>query len=87
MTVLNPVSVSTRVGWNDNLYQTPVNKVPNHSHLPVLAFSYTGDGAFPGLRASPLIDVQQGHRQLHMWLETWDLQSVLFGWWFSSWEF
>ena len=50
-------------------------------HSPTL-----GHGVFTGPRASPLIDVWQGHPLLHMWLEQWVPPCVLFGWWFSPWE-
>jgi hypothetical protein len=41
---------------------------------------------FTGPKASPLIDVQQGHPLLHMWLKPWVSPCVLFVWWFSLWE-
>ena len=43
-------------------------------HSPVL-----GHQAFTGPRASPSIDVQQGHPLLHMQLEPWAPPCVLFG--------
>jgi hypothetical protein len=50
-------------------------------HSPTL-----GPWAFTGPRASPLIDVQQGHTLIHMCLKPWVPAYVLFGWWFSHWE-
>jgi hypothetical protein len=47
-------------------------------HSPTL-----GHRAFTEPRASPLIDVPQGHPLLHMGLEPWVPPCVLFGWWFS----
>jgi hypothetical protein len=57
---------------------TPVS-LPWHS--PTL-----GHRTFPGPRASPPIDVQQGHPLLHMCLEPWIPPCVVFGLWFSTWE-
>jgi hypothetical protein len=37
-------------------------------------------------RASPFIDVPQGHPLIHMQLEPWVCPCVLFGWWFSPWD-
>ena len=51
------------------------------SHSPTL-----GHGAFTGPRASPPINVQQGHPLLHMQLEPWIPPCVPSGWWFSPWE-
>jgi hypothetical protein len=42
--------------------------------------------AFTEPRASPLIDVRQGHPLLHIQLKPWVLSCVLFDWWFSPWE-
>jgi hypothetical protein len=50
-------------------------------HSPTL-----GHRAFTRSRASPLIDVPQGHLVLHMQLKPWVPPYVLFGWWFSPWE-
>jgi hypothetical protein len=50
-------------------------------HSPTL-----GHRAFTRPRASPLIDVLQGHPLLHMHLETWVPPYIPFGWWFSPWE-
>ena len=36
---------------------------------------------------SPSIDDWQGHPLLHMQLEPWVPPCVIFGWWFSPWEF
>jgi hypothetical protein len=36
--------------------------------------------------ASPPIDDWLGNLLLHMQLEPWVLQCVIFGWWFSPWE-
>ena len=47
-------------------------------HSPTL-----GHRAFTRPRASPLIDVPQGHPLLHMWVEPWVPPGVPFGWWFS----
>ena len=44
---------------------------PTHSQFPVLAFPYIGHQAFTRRRASPFIDVPQGHPLLHMQLESW----------------
>jgi hypothetical protein len=49
-------------------------------HSPTL-----GQQAFTRPRASPLIDVPQGHALLHTQLKTWVPPYVLFGWWFSPW--
>jgi hypothetical protein len=51
-----------------------------------LHFTIREHQAFPGPRASLLIDVLQGHPLLNMWLEPWVPPCVLFGWCFSSWE-
>ena len=59
----------------------PPSLTPPFWHSPIL-----GHQAFPGPRASPPIDVQQGHPLLHMQLNPWVLPCVLFGWWFSAWE-
>ena len=53
---------------------------PTHSHLTILAFTYTGT------RVSPPIDAREGHPLLYMQLEPWVPACVLFGWWFSPWE-
>jgi hypothetical protein len=45
-----------------------------------------GHQAFTEPRASPSIDILQGHPLLHMQLEPWVPPSVLFGWWFRLWE-
>jgi hypothetical protein len=50
-------------------------------HSPTL-----GHRAFTKPRASPPIDVQQGHPLLYIWLEPWVSPCVLFGWWFSTYE-
>jgi hypothetical protein len=50
-------------------------------HSPTL-----GHPEFTRPRASPPIDVQQGHPLLHMQLEPWVPPCVLFGWWFSPWS-
>jgi hypothetical protein len=42
--------------------------------------------AFTGPRASPPIDVQQGHHLLHLKLYSWVPPYVIFAWWFSPWE-
>jgi hypothetical protein len=47
-------------------------------HSPTLVYQ-----AFTRPRASPLIDVPQGHPLLHMWVEPWVPPGVPFGWWFS----
>jgi hypothetical protein len=57
---------------------TPIS-LPWHS--PTL-----GHRAFPGPRAFPATDVQQGHSLLHMLLVPWIPPCVHFGSWFSSWE-
>ena len=44
---------------------------PTHSHHPALASPTLGHWTFTGPRASPPIDVWQGHPLLHMWLEPW----------------
>ena len=59
---------------------------PTHSQFPIQVFPYTGYPAFSGPRASPFIDVQQGHPLLHMQLEPWVPPFVFFGWWFNPWE-
>jgi hypothetical protein len=43
-------------------------------------------GSFTRPRASPLIDVPQGHLLLHIQWEPQVAPCVLFGWWFSPWE-
>jgi hypothetical protein len=45
--------------------------LPTHLCLPALAFPTRGHRAPSGLRASALIDVQQGHLLPHMLLEPW----------------
>ena len=45
-----------------------------------------GNWTFTGSRVSSPIDAWQGHPLLHMWLETWIIPCVHFGWWFSPWE-
>ena len=52
----------------------------------VLEFHYTGALSLLRTKASPPIDVQQGHLLLHMKLEPWVPPCVLHGWWFSLWE-
>jgi hypothetical protein len=59
---------------------------PTHSQFPVLAFPYIGHQAFTRRRASPFIDVPQGHPLQHMQLEPWVTPCLIFGWWFSHWE-
>ena len=59
---------------------------PIHSHFPVLVFPTVEYQAFTEPRASPPIDVRQGHPMVHMRLDPWDPLCVLFGWWFSLWE-
>jgi hypothetical protein len=49
-------------------------------------FPSLGHLAFIGPRASPPIDVQQGHPLLHMWQELWVTPCVLLYWWLSPWE-
>jgi hypothetical protein len=49
-----------------------------HFWLPALAFPYTGTLSLSGMRASPPIDVWQGHPLLHMHLEPWVPPCVLF---------
>jgi hypothetical protein len=72
----------------------PLQKLPIPSPLPLLTnrptptslswhASTLGHQAFTGPRASPSIDVQQGHPALHMRLKPWVPPCVLFGWWFS----
>ena len=60
---------------------------PTHSCIPTLAFPYNGAWSCPRNKASPPIDVWQGHTLPHIWLEPWVTLSVPFGWWFSPWEF
>ena len=57
---------------------------PTH---PLLSWHFLtmGHQAFTGPRASPPIDVQQGHPLL-MPLEPYVPPCVLFSWWFSPWE-
>ena len=75
----------------------PLQKHPIPSFLPLLTSSPTSSSmcchsptldhlALSGPRASPPIDVSQGHPLLHMQLEPWVPPCVLFGWWFSPWE-
>lgn len=59
---------------------------PIHSCLPTFHTPTPGHRAFIGPRVSPLIDAQQGHSLLHMWLEPWVSPCVLLGCWFSSWD-
>jgi hypothetical protein len=59
----------------------PVTPVSPPWHSPTLRHR-----ALTETRASPPIDVQQGHPLLHMWLEPWVPPCVLLGWWFSPWE-
>jgi hypothetical protein len=46
-----------------------------------------GHWAFSEPRAFLPIDIYQGHPLLHMQMEPWVPPCVLFGWWFSPWEF
>lgn len=57
---------------------------PPHSDIHLLG---EGGQALAGPRASPPIGAQQGHLLLHIQLEPWVCLCVLFGWWFSPWEF
>jgi hypothetical protein len=57
-----------------------------HSHFLVLALPYTGASSLTGPRASPLIDVPQGHPLIHMQLESWVPPCVFFDCWFGPWE-
>jgi hypothetical protein len=62
---------------------------PSHLPTPTSSPCYSptlGHRAFTGPRASPPIDVWQGHPLLHMQLESWVPPCILFGWWFSPWE-
>jgi hypothetical protein len=58
---------------------------PTHTslswHSPTLEHQ-----AFTGPRASPPIDVCQGHPLLHMQLEPYVTRYVIFDWWFSTWK-
>jgi hypothetical protein len=47
---------------------------------PSIHSSTMGHPTFPGPRASPLIDVLQGHPLLYLQLEAWVLSCALFGW-------
>ena len=60
---------------------------PTHSCLTALEHSsMLRQQASTGPRASPPIDVWQGHPLLPMRLEAWVPPCVLFGWRFSPWE-
>jgi hypothetical protein len=63
------------------LFTNPPTPASLSWHSPTL-----GHRAFTRPRASPLIDVPEGHPLLHMQLELWAPPCVLFGWWFSPWE-
>jgi hypothetical protein len=63
-----------------------VPKPPTHSCLLALHSPTRGHQAFTEQRASPPIDVQQGHTLLHIQLEPCVPPCVVFGWWFSPWE-
>jgi hypothetical protein len=67
------------------LYYPPL---PLLTNIPISAsLSPTlGHWTFTESRASPLIDVPQGHPLLHMQLQPWVPPCVLFGWWFSPLE-
>jgi hypothetical protein len=59
----------------------------NHLHTPTTppwSSPKPRHQAFTGPRASPPINVRQGHPLLHMQLESWILPCVLSGWWFSA---
>jgi len=62
----------------------------NHTLSPHnLAFPYTGAESLHRInrRASPPIDARQGHPLLHLQLESWFPPCVLYGWWFSPWDY
>ena len=69
-----------------SLPNTPAHQT-THSCFLALASPTLVHRAFTGPRASPSIDDWQGHYLLHMRLEPWVSPCVLFGWWFSPWEF
>jgi hypothetical protein len=60
---------------------------PTHSHLPALAFPYTGalNPLRPSGRATSSTDIQ-GHPLPHMLPEPWVSPCVFFGWWSSPQE-
>ena len=64
--------------------QTPYLNTLPLAHQPPNSLSWhsptLGHQAFMRTRSSPLTDVQQDHPLLHMHLEPWVLQCVLFGW-------
>ena len=75
------------------LVSAPKTSYPIHllTHPPTPSFlswhsSTMGHQAFSEPKASPPIDVQQGHPMLHMQLKSWVPPCVLCGWWFSPWE-
>ena len=59
---------------------------PTHTHLPALAFPYTGTLSLPRTKGLSC-HWCQSDPLLHMRLEPWIPPCVLFGWWLSSWEF
>jgi hypothetical protein len=72
-----------------NPIPSPLSLLTNQ-HTPISLYWHPlaalGHKAFTGPRASPPIDVQQGHPLLHIQLEPWVPPCVLFGWWFNPWE-
>ena len=66
---------------------TPSAHQPTHSHCWPWHSPILWHKAFTEPRASPRIDDRVGQPLLHMQLEPWVPPCVLFGWWFSPWEF
>ena len=68
-------------------YPPPSAPQPTHSHLLSWQSPILRHRAFTGPRTSPPTDVRLGHSLLHMQLESGVPPCLLFGWWFSPWEF
>ena len=72
-----------------NPIPSPLSLLTNQ-HTPISLYWHPlaalGHKAFTGPRASPPIDVQQGHPLLHIQLEPWVPPCVLLAWCLSPWE-
>jgi hypothetical protein len=77
--IILPPPASRRVLTHPPTHPPTITSPPWHS--PTLM-----NQAFTGPRASPPIDVQQGHPLLRMWLEPLVSPCVLLGWRFSPWK-
>jgi hypothetical protein len=79
---------SFQVSPSETPYPTPLPpaslRVLTHPTTPVFPPWHSptlGHRTPSGPRASPLIDIQQGHPLPHIQLEPWVPPCVLFGWW------